>query len=156
MSAGECSQPPGGGGLARKKCYQTSPIWCLDFFDNFIEIGCADGRLEFWEGTTGNFKGIYEAENIHINGVTNIKFAGDKVIVARLSGRIDSLRLETYTQGCQIDWGLRLHMGEPTYAPVRQEALVYFSNSSTALPAQHNASEEELRCILEFHQQGYR
>ncbi|XP_058820803.1 uncharacterized protein LOC131682997 [Topomyia yanbarensis] len=89
MSAGECSQPPGGG------------AWT---FLVISEIGCADGRLEFWEGTTGNFKGIYD-KNTHNNGVTNIKLAGDKVIVARLSGRIDSLRLETYTQGCQIDWG---------------------------------------------------
>lgn len=32
------------------------PIWCLDFQDNLIVLGCADGRLEFWEGTTGNFK----------------------------------------------------------------------------------------------------
>jgi hypothetical protein len=39
-----------------EKCYATSPIWSLDFKDNLIVIGCADGRLEFWEGTTGNFK----------------------------------------------------------------------------------------------------
>ncbi|XP_058830729.1 uncharacterized protein LOC131689556 [Topomyia yanbarensis] len=67
------------------------------FFDDLIEIGCADGRLKFWEGTTGNFKDIYEAENTHNNGVTNINLAGDKVIVARLSERNDFLRLETYT-----------------------------------------------------------
>ncbi|XP_058827958.1 sterol regulatory element-binding protein cleavage-activating protein [Topomyia yanbarensis] len=160
MSAGECSQPPGGGGSARKKCYQTSPIWCLDFLDNLIVIGCADGRLEFWEGTTGNFKGIYEAENTHNNGVTNIKLAGDKVIVARLSGRIDFLRLETYTQGRQIDWGFtsayrRTHVRTGSAGSISLFQQSAGSNPSTALPAQHHASEEELRCILEFHQQGH-
>lgn len=51
------------------------------------------------------FQCIYETEHTLNNGVTNIKLAGDKVIAARLSGRIDFLRLETYTQGRQIDWG---------------------------------------------------
>ncbi|EDS26315.1 conserved hypothetical protein [Culex quinquefasciatus] len=85
----------GGFSTARKKSYQTSPIWCLDFLDNLIVIGCADGRLEFWDGTTGNLKGIYETEHTPNNGVTNIKLTGDKVVAARLSGRIDFLRLET-------------------------------------------------------------
>ncbi|KAL9705370.1 hypothetical protein quinque_008888 [Culex quinquefasciatus] len=57
------------------------------------------------EGTTGNFKGIYETEHTRNNEVTNIKLTGDKVVAARLSGRIDFLRLETYTQGRQFDWG---------------------------------------------------
>ncbi|XP_055531679.1 sterol regulatory element-binding protein cleavage-activating protein [Wyeomyia smithii] len=146
VGIGECSQPPG-----RKKIYQTSPIWCLDFLDNLIVIGCADGRLEFWEGTTGNFKGIYEAENTRNNGVTNIKLTGDKVIVARLSGRIDFLRLETYTQGRQIDWGFtsayrRTH--------VRTGSAGSISLSQQSHPG-NNTSEEELRCVLEFHQQGH-
>lgn len=33
-----------------------APIWCLDYLDNLIVIGCADGRMEFWEGTTGTLK----------------------------------------------------------------------------------------------------
>ncbi|XP_062563503.1 sterol regulatory element-binding protein cleavage-activating protein [Armigeres subalbatus] len=158
--------PPGGGvggagATVRKKIYQPSPIWCLDFLDNLIVIGCADGRLEFWEGTTGNFKCIYETEHTLNNGVTNIKLTGDKVIAARLSGRIDFLRLETYTQGRQIDWGFTsayrrthvrtgsagnlgmFHIGGPTPA-----------NPSNVAAAAH--SEEELRCILEYHQQGHR
>ncbi|CRK90733.1 CLUMA_CG004425, isoform A [Clunio marinus] len=84
--------------------YNTSPIWALDFIDNLIAIGCADGRLEFWEGTTGSFKCIYQTESTHGNGVTHLKLASDKVVAARLSGRIDFLRLETYTQGRHIDW----------------------------------------------------
>lgn len=33
-----------------------SPVWCMDYVDNLIVVGCADGRLEFWEGTTGKLK----------------------------------------------------------------------------------------------------
>lgn len=36
-----------------------SPIWCLDYVDNLIVIGCADGRIEFWEASTGNLKVIF-------------------------------------------------------------------------------------------------
>lgn len=36
-----------------------SAIWCLDYMDNFIVIGCADGKIEFWESTTGTLKVIY-------------------------------------------------------------------------------------------------
>jgi hypothetical protein len=68
----------------------------MDFLDNLILIGCADGRLEFWEGTTGSIKCIYENQTTYSNGVTNIKLAGDKLIVARLNGRLDFLRLETF------------------------------------------------------------
>lgn len=42
-----------GGDAAEKKRQQ---IWCLDFVDNLVAVGCADGRLEFWEGSTGNEK----------------------------------------------------------------------------------------------------
>jgi hypothetical protein len=35
---------------------QKPPIWCLDCHENLVAIGCANGRLEFWEGTTGTFK----------------------------------------------------------------------------------------------------
>lgn len=31
-------------------------IWCMDYMDNLIVLGCSNGRLEFWEGTTGKFK----------------------------------------------------------------------------------------------------
>ncbi|XP_065077845.1 sterol regulatory element-binding protein cleavage-activating protein [Ochlerotatus camptorhynchus] len=167
-SPGEGSQPPPGGGIAgasatvRKKIYQPSPIWCLDFLDNLIVIGCADGRLEFWEGTTGNFKCIYETEHTLNNGVTNIKLTGDKVIAARLSGRIDFLRLETYTQGRQIDWGFtsayrRTHVrtGSAGSLGMFQMGGSSAGNPSSTQQLNHHTSEEELRCILEFHQQGH-
>ncbi|XP_055621580.1 sterol regulatory element-binding protein cleavage-activating protein isoform X2 [Toxorhynchites rutilus septentrionalis] len=157
-SPGDCSQPPGG--TARKKHYQASPIWCLDFLDNLIVIGCADGRLEFWEGTTGNFKGIFEAESTHNNGVTNIRLTGDKVIVARLSGCVDFLRLETYTQGRQIDWGFtsayrRTHIRTGSAGSLSVFQTPPAQPGSTTAAQNHHTSEEELRCHLEFHQQGH-
>lgn len=33
-----------------------SVIWCMDYQENLIVVGCANGSLEFWEGTTGRFK----------------------------------------------------------------------------------------------------
>lgn len=41
--------------VANKKA-EVSPIWCLDYMDNLIVIGCADGKIEFWESTTGTLK----------------------------------------------------------------------------------------------------
>lgn len=33
-----------------------SAIWCMDYQENLIVVGCANGSLEFWEGITGRFK----------------------------------------------------------------------------------------------------
>lgn len=48
---------------------------------------------------------MYESEEGRKDGITHLHLAGDRVVTARLSGRIDFLRLETYNQGRQIDWG---------------------------------------------------
>lgn len=34
----------------------TSAIWCLDFLDNLIAVGCGNGRMEFWETPSGTLK----------------------------------------------------------------------------------------------------
>lgn len=47
---------------------------------------------------------LYESEPSYNSGVTHIQLSGDRVVAARLSGKIDFLRLETHTQGRQIDW----------------------------------------------------
>lgn len=31
-------------------------VWCMDYVDNLIGVGCANGQIEFWEGTTGKLK----------------------------------------------------------------------------------------------------
>lgn len=37
----------------RRKVIKESPVWCMDFCNDLIILGCADGRLEFWEASTG-------------------------------------------------------------------------------------------------------
>uniref|UniRef100_W4VSE5 Sterol regulatory element-binding protein cleavage-activating protein n=1 Tax=Corethrella appendiculata TaxID=1370023 RepID=W4VSE5_9DIPT len=159
------------GCVDNRKIYNMSPIWCIDFLDNLIVIGCADGRLEFWEGTTGNFKCIYESESTHNNGVTNIKLAGDKVVVARLSGRVDFLKLETYTQGRHIDWSFtsayrRTHirtgsagslgfLNQSTSPTTTTPQTTNSSNTAQTAAATAPTTVEELRCILEYQQQGH-
>lgn len=156
---------------APSKSYNTSPIWALDFIDNLIVIGCADGRLEFWEGTTGSFKCIYQTESTHGNGVTHIKLASDKVVAARLSGRIDFLRLETYTQGRHIDWNFtsayrRTHVRTGSAGSIsnfnQQQNQRYAQRNSLNMSApnhqqtaSYSPTEEELRCILELQHQGH-
>ena len=150
------------------KAYNTSPIWALDFIDNLIVIGCADGRLEFWEGTTGSFKCIYQTESTLGNGVTHIKLASDKVVAARLSGRIDFLRLETYTQGRHIDWNFtsayrRTHVRTGSAGSIsnfnQQQNQRYVQRNSLNLSGsnhqQTSQTEEEIRCILELQHQGH-
>uniref|UniRef100_A0A336MGS4 Sterol regulatory element-binding protein cleavage-activating protein n=1 Tax=Culicoides sonorensis TaxID=179676 RepID=A0A336MGS4_CULSO len=134
----------------RQGNFSASPIWCLDFQDNLIVIGCADGRLEFWEGMSGNFKCLFEPEMITNNiGVTNIRLVGDKVVAVRLSGRIDFLRLETYTQGRQIDWGFTSTMR-------RSHTRTSSAGSVTQMGFNQSQSiKEELRCILEGHNLGH-
>lgn len=48
---------------------------------------------------------IYEGEGKLNCGITHLHLSGDRLVAARLNGRIDFLRLETYNQGRQIDWG---------------------------------------------------
>ncbi|KAJ6645206.1 Sterol regulatory element-binding protein cleavage-activating protein, partial [Pseudolycoriella hygida] len=137
--------------VKRQKDRNLSPIWCLDYVDFLIVIGCADGRLEFWEGITGNLKCIYECEEKHKHGITNVHLTGNRVIAARLSGRIDFLRLETYNQGRHIDWGF-------TTAYKR----THVRTGSTGSPSNHSKftnssiyAGEELRCILEKQHLGH-
>lgn len=37
----------------RGRAVRESPIWCMDFSNDLIILGCADGRLEFWEASSG-------------------------------------------------------------------------------------------------------
>lgn len=37
------------------KAVKESPIWCMDFCNDLIILGCADGRLEMWEASSGKF-----------------------------------------------------------------------------------------------------
>jgi hypothetical protein len=152
---------------------KSSPIWSLDFIDNLIVIGCADGRLEFWEGTTGSLRTVYENELTHGDGVTHVKLASDKVVAARLSGRIDFYRLETYTQNKKIDWNFtsayrRTHIrtgsagslssfnNSASQKIVQRNSLNLSSQSPPSLSnISHSPTQEELRCILEIQHPGH-
>lgn len=35
---------------------KLSSVWCMDFVDNLVIIGCANGRLEFWEASSSRLK----------------------------------------------------------------------------------------------------
>lgn len=37
----------------RGKAIKESPVWCMDFCNDLIILGCADGRIEFWEASSG-------------------------------------------------------------------------------------------------------
>nr|CAD7427831.1 unnamed protein product [Timema monikensis] len=79
------------------------PIWCVDCEENLIVVGCANGRLEFWEGSTGTFKCMFEDGSGM--GVTAVKMIGNRVVAAKLSGLVDFLEMESYSSGRQNDWG---------------------------------------------------
>ncbi|XP_069964270.1 sterol regulatory element-binding protein cleavage-activating protein isoform X1 [Bactrocera oleae] len=81
-----------------------SPIWCMNAFDNLVAVGCANGRIELWEMPDGILKCISPGEVKSNQGITHIYINGDRVIVARLCGRLEFFRLETYCKGQQIDW----------------------------------------------------
>jgi WD40 repeat protein len=109
--------------------------------------------------------------------VTHIKLASDKVVAARLSGRIDFLRLETYTQGRHIDWNFtsayrRTHVRTGSAGSIssfnQQQnqryvqrnslnlgPLSHINSSQTHPNPSHSPTEEELRCILEHQHQGH-
>ncbi|XP_066601673.1 sterol regulatory element-binding protein cleavage-activating protein isoform X2 [Prorops nasuta] len=83
--------------------HTISPIWCMDYQENLIVVGCANGSLEFWEGTTGRFKCLFDDGSGL--GISSVKFVGSRVLAAKLNGALDFLQLESYSEGQQIDWG---------------------------------------------------
>lgn len=42
--------------MRSEDCDVGIPIWSMDYLDNLIVVGCANGQIEFWEGTTGRLK----------------------------------------------------------------------------------------------------
>lgn len=111
-------------------------IWCIDYQENLIVVGCANGTLEFWEGTTGRFKCLFDdASGL---GISAVKFVGNRVIVARLNGSLDFLQLESYSEGQQIDWG---------FTSYRRTHVRTGSAGSPMDVNNTNQSVEDLRCI---------
>lgn len=67
-------------------------IWCLSSSDNIIAAGTSSGRIEFWEATSGQFKCMYDDSNGL--GITCIKLTCGRVIVARINGTLEILKIE--------------------------------------------------------------
>ncbi|XP_012252105.2 sterol regulatory element-binding protein cleavage-activating protein isoform X2 [Athalia rosae] len=82
--------------------HNVSPIWCIDYQENLIVVGCANGSLEFWEGTTGLLKCMFDDGSGL--GISAIKFIGNRVVAAKLNGSLDFLQLEIYNRGQHMDW----------------------------------------------------
>ncbi|XP_011494739.1 PREDICTED: sterol regulatory element-binding protein cleavage-activating protein [Ceratosolen solmsi marchali] len=116
--------------------YEVSSIWCMDYQENLIVIGCANGSLEFWEGTTGKFKCLFD-DGSGV-GISAVKFVGNRVVVAKLNGSVDFLQLESYSEGQQIDWGFTSYR------------RTHVRTGSAGSPMDLNnimQSEEDMRCM---------
>ncbi|XP_050301883.1 sterol regulatory element-binding protein cleavage-activating protein [Anthonomus grandis grandis] len=116
---------------------RISSVWCMDYVDNMVIIGCADGRLEFWEATTQKLKCIFEDGND--SGVTHVKMIGSRVVAARLCGSLDFMQLQTYNQGRPIDWNF-------SNAYRRTHIRTGSMGSEREIKGQTD-QEEDLRCI---------
>ncbi|KOX73423.1 Sterol regulatory element-binding protein cleavage-activating protein [Melipona quadrifasciata] len=116
--------------------HEVSPIWCMDYQENLIVVGCANGSLEFWEGTTGKFKCLFDDGSRF--GISAVKFIGSRMVAAKLNGSIDFLQLESYSEGQQIDWGFTSYR------------RTHVRTGSAGSPMDINnimQTEEDLRCI---------
>jgi WD40 repeat protein len=118
---------------------KLSPIWCMDYLDNLIVIGCADGRLEFWEGSTGRLKCIFE-DGTEV-GITNLKLVGSRLVACRLYGTLELFQLQTYNQGRPIDWNFtwayrRTHVRTGSVGSVPDHSNLVL-----------NDADEEFRCF---------
>ncbi|XP_075164889.1 SREBP cleavage activating protein [Haematobia irritans] len=127
----------------------SSPVWCLDYFDNLIAVGCANGRIELWEMPSGILKCTYHEDSKRNQGITHIYLNSDRVIVARLCGRLDFYRLETYYKGKQIDWGFTSAYRR-THVRTNSTGSIGLMQHPPHQAHQRNerTTNEEMKCIL--------
>ncbi|PZC70637.1 hypothetical protein B5X24_HaOG215388 [Helicoverpa armigera] len=89
----------------RGKAIKESPVWCMDFCNDLIILGCADGRLEFWEASSGKLMCVWWSAE---GGATHVRaLAGARrVCAASLAGHLTLLRLDAYNaaSGAHVDW----------------------------------------------------
>ncbi|XP_045509949.1 sterol regulatory element-binding protein cleavage-activating protein [Colias croceus] len=94
----------------RSKPMKESPVWCMDYCNDLIILGCADGRLEFWDATSGKLKCVWWCMEKRPSGtgVTHVKVLGGgrRICVALLTGHVTLFRLDAYnaTSGAHVDW----------------------------------------------------
>ncbi|XP_034479514.1 sterol regulatory element-binding protein cleavage-activating protein [Drosophila innubila] len=146
----QIAQPRQDGQTLLRKLH-SSPVWCLDYFDNLIAVGCANGRVELWEAPAGVLKCAYQEDAKRNQGITHIHLNGDRVIVARLNGRLDFYRLETYYKGKQIDWGFtsayrRTHVRTGSTGSL---GLMLQQQQRSQQDAAQKTTKEEMKITLE-------
>lgn len=115
--------------------HNIAPIWCVDYQDNIIAVGCGNGVLEFWEGTTGRFKCFFDDGSGL--GISAVKLVCNRVIAAKLNGTIDFLELERYSEGHQIGWGFT--SGRRTH--------VRTGSAGSPMDINNPLPDEDFRCL---------
>ncbi|CAH0401898.1 unnamed protein product [Chilo suppressalis] len=84
-----------------------SPVWCMDFCNDLIILGCADGRIEFWEASSGKLMCIWWSGG-KSHGVTHVRALSGarRVCAASLGGQLTLLRLDAHNaaSGALVDW----------------------------------------------------
>lgn len=71
---------------------EPPPIWCLECQDALVIVGCGTGQIEVWDLYNSSLKCIYN-DGIRA-GVTSMRMSGSRLMVARLTGAVDMLRIE--------------------------------------------------------------
>ncbi|XP_063610066.1 sterol regulatory element-binding protein cleavage-activating protein-like isoform X2 [Penaeus indicus] len=79
---------------------EVPPIWCLECQDTLIIVGCGSGRIEVWDLYNNVLKCVYE-DGIRA-GVTSMRLSSNRLMVARLTGAVDMLRLEAVNGNQQL------------------------------------------------------
>lgn len=74
-----------------------SPVWCMQCFDGMVALGCANGRIEIWNQQSQLCCLYDDGSGI---GVAKLKVCGEYLLAARLSGALESFRLEFCRNGC--------------------------------------------------------
>lgn len=67
------------------------PIWCTEIIGKLVIVGCRDGRIEVWDALTGQLCFFSDENN---SGVTALRATNTRLVVARLNGTIEILKLE--------------------------------------------------------------
>nr|XP_026500680.1 sterol regulatory element-binding protein cleavage-activating protein [Vanessa tameamea] len=94
----------------RGRAMRESPVWCMDFCNDLVILGCADGRLEFWEASTSKLLNVWWFNEWRSGGkgVTHVRALSGarRVCAASLSGHLTLLRLDAYNaqSGAHVDW----------------------------------------------------
>lgn len=72
---------------------EFQPIWCMGCYEQWLVVGCQNGRLELWHMLTGRLCGVYTDNT---DGVTTVTVSGHRIISSRVSGVLECWHLEMH------------------------------------------------------------